>query len=390
MGFCRTNLFKRLESCGQSFLLSLERHILRNYVFLYAIENGKEIPIGAQGAEMLDARLSDADSDAVDSLPFIEDQDEDEANPQPLDGHGLRTEQEFRRRAAEIYALYERDYQRRFKWLRPALFDGALAKDLLKDATDLFTILGTCGQWEPVNDLKLNALYKLLAVNHPNDKIIVFTQFADTVDYLTAQLKGRGLSKIEGVTGQSADPTQLAWRFSPQSNDKRSQITPADELRVLIATDVLSEGQNLQDCAVVVNFDLPWAIIRLVQRAGRVDRIGQCADRILCYSFLPADGVERIIHLRSAVRQRLRENAEVVGTDENFFEDDRNDQIVLDLYNEKAGILDGDDSSEVDLASVCLSNLENDAITRNQSLEKNHPRTAGRDLLNTGAPAQTR
>ena len=115
-----------------------------------------------------------------------------------------------------------------------------------------------------------------------------------------------------------------------------------DELRVLVATDVLSEGQNLQDAAIVVNYDLPWAIIRLIQRAGRVDRIGQKAEKILCYSFLPADGVERIIRLRARVRQRLQENAEVVGTDEAFFEDDQNDQAVLDLYNEKAGILDGD------------------------------------------------
>ena len=84
----------------------------------------------------------------------------------------------------------------------------------------------------------------------------------------------------------------MAWRFSPVSNDKRDRIKPEDELRVLIATDVLSEGQNLQDAAIVVNYDLPWAIIRLIQRAGRVDRIGQKAENILCYSFLPADGVD--------------------------------------------------------------------------------------------------
>jgi superfamily II DNA/RNA helicase len=67
---------------------------------------------------------------------------------------------------------------------------------------------------------------------------------------------------------------------------------------------------------MVVNYDLAWAIIRLIQRAGRVDRIGQLADEIQCYTFLPAEGVERIIRLRARVRQRLQENAEVVGTDE--------------------------------------------------------------------------
>ena len=117
-----------------------------------------------------------------------------------------------------------------------------------------------------------------------------------------------------------------------------------------MATDVLSEGQNLQDCAIVVNYDLPWAIIRLIQRAGRVDRIGQRAREILCYSFLPAEGVERLLRLRTRVRERLDENAEVVGADEAFFEGD-DEQTVLDLYHEKAGILDGDDETDVDLSS---------------------------------------
>ncbi|WP_040669410.1 C-terminal helicase domain-containing protein, partial [Nitrolancea hollandica] len=142
-----------------------------------------------------------------------------------------------------------------------------------------------------------------------------------------------------------------------------------DELRVLLATDILSEGQNLQDCAVVVNYDLPWAIIRLIQRAGRVDRIGQQAEQIVCYSFLPADGVERVLRLRQRVRQRLRENAEVVGTDEAFFEDDDDNQSVLDLYNEKSGILDGDADTEVDLASYAYQIWKN-AITAQPSLER--------------------
>ena len=137
----------------------------------------------------------------------------------------------------------------------------------------------------------------------------------------------------------------------------------------MLATDVLSEGQNLQDCAVIVNYDLPWAIIRLIQRAGRVDRIGQQSDTILCYSFLPADGVERIIRLRSRVRQRLQENAEVVGADEAFFEDQDDAQAVRDLFTEKAGILDGDEDTEVDLASYAYQIWKN-AIDGDPELEK--------------------
>src|SRR5208283_29103 len=155
-------------------------------------------------------------------------------------------------------------------------------------------------------------------------------------------------------------------------NRKRLQVEPKDEFRVLVATDVLSEGQNLQDAHIIVNYDLPWAIIRLVQRAGRVDRIGQMSDKVLCYSFLPADGVERLIQLRSRVRQRLRENAEVVGTDEAFFEDEGERQELADLYNEKAGILDGEADTEVDLASYAYQIWKN-AIDANPALQKAIP-----------------
>jgi len=74
----------------------------------------------------------------------------------------------------------------------------------------------------------------------------------------------------------------------------------------LICTDVLSERQNLQDSHIVVNYDLPWAIIHLIQRGGRVDRIGQESPEILCYSFLPAPGIEEYINLRKRMWQRLR------------------------------------------------------------------------------------
>lgn len=107
-------------------------------------------------------------------------------------------------------------------------------------------------------------------------------------------------------------------------------------------------------------------------RAGRVDRIGQKAEKILCYSFLPADGVERLIQLRSRVRQRLKENAEVVGTDEAFFEDESERQELVDLYNENAGILDGEADTEVDLASYAYQIWKN-AIDANPALQKAIP-----------------
>ncbi|MDD5434336.1 MAG: helicase-related protein, partial [Nitrospira sp.] len=407
MGFCRTNLFKRLESNGSAFILSIERHILRNNIYLHAIENGKPLPIGTQYPEMLDSSIYDEDADdTVASSDLFEDEtfmrlqltkdDEDKApspGPSPARGEGAMfipppqigtegggqgegglwgfDEEDFKRRAAEVYKDYETQYKKRFRWLSANLFLNDLTADLRDDIRSLLKILHKCGNWDPGKDTKLDALYNVIANKHPDEKVIVFSQFADTVRYLEAGLKARGISKIAGVTGDSGDPTEIAWRFSPESNEKRDRIKHEDELRVLIATDVLSEGQNLQDCSVVVNFDLPWAIIRLIQRAGRVDRIGQKSENIICYSFLPADGVERIIRLRARVRLRLHENAEVVGTDEAFFEDDRNDHAILDLYNEKSGVMDGDGDidGEVDLASYAYQIWKN-AITANPELKK--------------------
>ena len=366
MGFCQTNLFKRLESSGHAFLLSVERHVLRNFIFLHAIENDLPLPIGTTDAGLLDPQSFD--EDAEQAVGDIFDTEDDEENGESGGATTLRTEENFRERAAETYALYANRYGRRFRWLASHHFVADLTRDLTTDATILRDLLVRFGEWQAAKDAKLHALEEVLVNQHPDHKVLVFTQFADTVRYLEKELKARGLSQMEAVTGDTANPTRLAWRFSPKSNQKGDLISAAGELRVLIATDVLSEGQNLQDCAIVVNYDLPWAIIRLIQRAGRVDRIGQQAQDILCYSFLPADGIERLIRLRARVRTRLHENAEVVGTDEAFFEDEGK-QTVLDLYNEKAGILDSDDETDVDLSSYAYQIWRN-ATKADPSLKK--------------------
>lgn len=369
MGFCRTNLFKRLESAGPAFLLSIERHILRNFVFLHALENSLELPLGTQGAEWLDSRYADEDAEEALDTGDDEDTDDEEEDRSPAlsssdngtahRGSRLRSEADFRARAAEVYAVYASAGAKRFKWLPGALFNKRLAEHLRRDAQALIAVLDFCGPWNPARDAKLAELHQLAVKRHGQEKLLIFTQFADTARYLKNQLMALGVQDVETATGKSLNPTELAWRFSPDANGKRAQMADAAELRILIATDVLSEGQNLQDCAIVVNYDLPWAIIRLIQRAGRVDRIGQQSERILCYSFTPADGVERLIGLRARVRQRLLENQEVLGSDEAFFEDDQQASALRDLYTEKNGILDDDGDAEVDLASFAYQIWKN-------------------------------
>jgi superfamily II DNA or RNA helicase len=253
--------------------------------------------------------------------------------------------------------------------VRSEFFSETLLESLEKDNKNILNILTAVKTWKPDHDRQLNALYDLLTQKHLNDKVLVFTQFADTAFYLTEQLKRRGVTNIESVTGSDDNPTQKAVRFSPQSNGRYDlSAEESQELRVLISTDVLSEGQNLQDAHVIVNYDLPWAIIRLIQRAGRVDRIGQRAKEIYCYSFLPEDGIEKIIDLRGRLKQRIKENADLLGSDETFFDGDPIN--IADLYNEKSGLLNADDEdTEVDLGSQALKIWE-EAVKTQPELSK--------------------
>lgn len=359
-GFCRTNLFKRLESSGWAFLLSISRHILRNYVAIYAIGQGKPIPIGTHIANVLDDFLDDQDTD---------DNPEDEQEEKI----GLTlTADGYLRQAEKAYKLFQTSkYENKFDWIAPTYFKNTLAYDLETDCKNLLKVLTLAKDWKQENDRKLNALHDLLIKKHKNQKVLIFTQFADTAFYLEDALKQRGLKQSASVTGQSKDPTHLAHRFSPISNNKIGLIKGEQELRVLIATDVLSEGQNLQDAHIVLNYDLPWAIIRLIQRAGRIDRIGQQSDKILCYSFLPEDGIENIIRLRTRLRTRISENADVVGSDEVFFDGDPIN--IHDIYSEKSGILDEvDNDFDVDLSSYAFQIWKN-ATDADPSLKKTIP-----------------
>ena len=163
------------------------------------------------------------------------------------------------------------------------------------------------------------------------------------------QLRARGVGNVAQVDGDSENVIAEVNQFSPVSNGVGSRVPRDHETRILIATDMLSEGQNLQDAHIVVNYDLPWAIIRLIQRAGRVDRIGQKSPQVYCYSFFPQEGINEIIRLKDRLNDRINANAEAVGSDEVFFEG--NKQNLEDIFNEKAGILDEADDGEVDLAS---------------------------------------
>lgn len=363
MGFCRSTFFKRIDSSGFSFLLTLSRHILRNAVFLYALKNKLRLPIGDEN------QLPD---------DFIDDED---VNGNIL-GDVFTTQatckgelpkmstdlNDYLQRAESYYNMIST--KNNVSFIDCKFFKKTLGQKLKADCEKLIKMIELCGEWNPADDQKLNLMQQMLTTTHANEKVVIFTQYSDTARYIYRELRRRGLESVAVVTGGTENPTAEVDKFSPISNGN-ANISPEQETRVLIATDVLSEGQNLQDSHIIVNYDLPWAIIRLIQRAGRVDRIGQKADEIFCYSFFPADGVEQIIALRERLNSRINENANIIGSDEIFFEG--NEQNLRDMFNEKAGVLDDEDDGDVDLSSQAYQIWKN-ATDANPKLKEIIPR----------------
>lgn len=327
IGFARTGLFKRLESSGETFLISIRRHIIRNSIFLAALEStDTELPIGQVFSEETDDAIDEHDADLFDDdMPNLE-------NWQKI---GQKILKELR--TSQTKRL-------KYDWILGRYFLPGLRKVLLADNEKLLKILAITPDWRPSQDRKLQALATLLTKTHSQDKVLVFTQFKDTAKYLLNALSDAGVESLS-VADSDSEIQSLVRRFSPQSNSH--SLDSDTELRVLIATDALSEGQNLQDAHIIVNYDLPWAIIRLIQRVGRVDRIGQKAQQILCYSALPEDGIEDIINLRRRLTARIQDNAELVGTDERFFEDDQQSKELRSLYAGEANLDDKDDETDL-------------------------------------------
>lgn len=326
-GFVRTTLYKRLSSGGYAFTLSLRRHVARNELFLYAIDSGLPLPTGTiQEADLLD------DDDIIE--------------------HEVDDTERLGDAAAQRYqALVDAD-PGYVTWIRPELFTPGLRDALRADTEALAALLDAYGSWEIGRDSKLAALAKLITDEHPAEKVLVFTEYKDTANYVAAALRSMGIDAVDSATGDDEDPTQLARRFSPRSNKLRAKGDVEhgeDELRVLISTDVLSEGQNLQDAHIVVNYDLPWAIVRLIQRAGRVDRVGQESSEVLLYSIFHGS-LSNVLSLRQRIADRLQQNAQAFGSDEQFFGSEDEVRAINDLYD---GTLDeAEDVEDIDAASL--------------------------------------
>jgi superfamily II DNA or RNA helicase len=192
--------------------------------------------------------------------------------------------------------------------LPPCADRGTLTRIALADATRLKQLREAL---EPVRlrDPKLNALSALLAGELRDRKVLVFTEFRDTATFLWQSLSAAfRVALVHGggawIGNAAASRLDAITRFSPASNG-RTPPTRAEQVDVLIATDVLSEGLNLQDAADVVSYDLPWNPVRLIQRMGRIDRLGSAHECVRCWNFLPARGLESLLKLLERLSVKL-------------------------------------------------------------------------------------
>ena len=184
-------------------------------------------------------------------------------------------------------------------------------------------------------DTKLQALRDYLRTRPPGaHKVLVFTQFADTAEYLGENLADHDALAV--ATGARGGALALARRFAPSAN--RVDLKPGEEIDLLVTTDVLSEGVNLQDGDTLVNYDLHWNPVRLIQRAGRIDRIGSSNEEIHIASFLPERALEVRLGLEAVLRARIDDFIHVFGEDYHVLpaEERLEEQEVIDAYTGRA------------------------------------------------------
>jgi superfamily II DNA or RNA helicase len=302
------NLLKRLESSVHSFRITLSKLRNSHLSTIDKIENFER-----SGGESVIADLTKAIENSEpdsDDLPDPEDQKISEKNPIKLSDMDLKS------------------------WKR----------DLENDLVTIDELLDEMGKVTPEDDSKLQHLKaqiqsKLEApINAGNKKILIFTAFADTADYLYENLASAHLAANQlhtaKVTGQSNKSTlghgydfqSLLTLFSPRSKEKQSVLPEeAGEIDLLIGTDCISEGQNLQDCDYLINFDIHWNPVRIIQRFGRVDRIGSINTSIQLVNYWPDITLDEYINLKERVENRMMIADAVATADDNPLDARAND-----------------------------------------------------------------
>ena len=231
----------------------------------------------------------------------------------------------------------------------PKIFNvEALKTDLRRDRQLIGVLIKMCEVLGERDDKLLNfsALLERLRREQPaGKKILVFSYYADSIQYLEDKLKDYysrdDLTQVAAFTsGRTKAQTEtLAKRFSPISKGGAEDIKREGELDILFATDVLSEGQNLQDCGLLVNFDLHWNPVRMIQRNGRINRLGSTHSNVYIYNIHPDVDLEEYLALVNRLERKIDRIRFTVGTDQSVLGEEANPiEYVDDLDSARSEV----------------------------------------------------
>ena len=337
----RVNVLKRMESAVPSFALTVERQLRDVEATLARIEQQPE------SVEEIEIEDVDIEDPGVESL---------------LVGRKVKV------------LLKDVDL---IRW----------KQDLVEDRNRLATLVSAARQVDAGRDAKLAALREVIEhkcrnpINVGNRKVIVFTAFADTARYLYEQLApwGRETLGLETalVTGTGSNQTTLPrlrrdlasilTAFAPRAKERPDDFASEGDLDLLIATDCISEGQNLQDCDCLVNYDIHWNPVRIIQRFGRIDRIGSPNERIQLVNFWPNMELEEYIGLEQRVSGRMVLLDISATGEENLIEQQSGNQMNDLEYRRKQllklqdAVIDLEDlSTGVSIADLTLTDFRID------------------------------
>ncbi len=316
IGMMKVNFLKRLESSVNSFAISMSRTINKISELEDKINEYKKKKTKVAEIDLDDLQVADGDEETEDAWEV---------------GKKVR------------YSLDHMDVDR---WL----------KDLARDREQLQSLLNEASAVTVDRDAKLAELRELIkekssnpTVNKDgkkNRKVLVFTAFADTADYIFEALKDRAIKdfkvNIAMVSGGSKENkttfgknefTNILTNFSPVSKnrDKIKAMKQDEDIDILIATDCISEGQNLQDCDCLINYDIHWNPVRIIQRFGRIDRIGSRNAKVFMFNFWPTKDLDNYITLKERVEARMALVDIAATTDDNLLSQDIKDLIQEDL-----------------------------------------------------------
>ncbi len=317
VGLIRTLLLKRMESSLQAFKDSIGRYIVTHKIFLKLLDEGI-IPIGDVSVKEM-YEIAETDPDSLD-------------DPKNID--------EFRKKIQDAGET---------KYKIEAFDITKLKNDIENDIETFEQIEGLINRISPKTDDKLHRLQKLLDDDYCGKKVLIFTEFATTAKYLNDYLKWKGVK--EQVDSTTGNIIECARRFDPDNNPS-TDVRPkkSEEISLLISTDVLSEGVNLQAGEVIINYDFHWNPTRLIQRAGRVDRIGSKNEFVMVHNFLLDPAMEEDLGLEYSVDLKIDNIQKIIGEDYKILKEDEvvNTEDTYAIYRGDDSILDREEDNPLE------------------------------------------